>query len=122
MVPARKYIESVDAGVAGEGDEWVKPPLALHLLTSRRRYRPDGLRPCRLAPARSLRTARQTDRTHVHAMGTRARRSRACPRQGGRPHVDTGRPERHNDRSEEHTSELQSPVHLVCRLLLEKKK
>src|SRR5438876_5250212 len=25
-------------------------------------------------------------------------------------------------RSQEHTSELQSPVHLVCRLLLEKKK
>src|SRR5438876_9007168 len=25
-----------------------------------------------------------------------------------------------NKRSEEHTSELQSPVHLVCRLLLEK--
>src|SRR5690348_17894766 len=30
-------------------------------------------------------------------------------------HVDRG------GRSEEHTSELQSPVHLVCRLLLEKK-
>src|SRR5690348_17633271 len=29
---------------------------------------------------------------------------------------------RGKDRSEEHTSELQSPVHLVCRLLLEKKK
>src|SRR6267154_4633711 len=28
----------------------------------------------------------------------------------------------HAMRSEEHTSELQSPVHLVCRLLLEKKK
>src|SRR5438876_3218395 len=28
----------------------------------------------------------------------------------------------HRERSEEHTSELQSPVHLVCRLLLEKKK
>src|SRR6267154_4061485 len=28
----------------------------------------------------------------------------------------------YNERSEEHTSELQSPVHLVCRLLLEKKK
>src|SRR5690348_13510197 len=28
----------------------------------------------------------------------------------------------HTIRSEEHTSELQSPVHLVCRLLLEKKK
>src|SRR2546429_3046855 len=28
----------------------------------------------------------------------------------------------HNRRSEEHTSELQSRLHLVCRLLLEKKK
>src|SRR6266487_6980359 len=36
---------------------------------------------------------------------------RRCPRCGG-----------HSKRSEEHTSELQSPVHLVCRLLLEKKK
>src|SRR5438876_7655940 len=33
-------------------------------------------------------------------------------------HVERGR----GPRSEEHTSELQSPVHLVCRLLLEKKK
>src|SRR5690348_17638787 len=32
-------------------------------------------------------------------------------------------PREHSERrSEEHTSELQSPVHLVCRLLLEKKK
>src|SRR2546426_2356266 len=30
--------------------------------------------------------------------------------------------ERHGPRSEEHTSELQSPCNLVCRLLLEKKK
>src|SRR2546422_6410448 len=29
---------------------------------------------------------------------------------------------RHHERSEEHTSELQSRLHLVCRLLLEKKK
>src|SRR2546422_6518293 len=29
---------------------------------------------------------------------------------------------RDHDRSEEHTSELQSRLHLVCRLLLEKKK
>src|SRR5437879_10015937 len=28
----------------------------------------------------------------------------------------------HTERSEEHTSELQSPMYLVCRLLLEKKK
>src|ERR1022692_5030016 len=33
-----------------------------------------------------------------------------CPTQNG------------NNRSEEHTSELQSPCNLVCRLLLEKKK
>src|SRR5688500_20008543 len=31
-------------------------------------------------------------------------------------------PRRRPDRSEEHTSELQSPCNLVCRLLLEKKK
>src|SRR5438552_7693783 len=31
-------------------------------------------------------------------------------------------PLKHSPRSEEHTSELQSPDHLVCRLLLEKKK
>src|SRR5437879_9360702 len=30
--------------------------------------------------------------------------------------------ERGDERSEEHTSELQSPMYLVCRLLLEKKK
>src|SRR2546429_6001978 len=35
-----------------------------------------------------------------------------------RPH----HPQRLGERSEEHTSELQSRLHLVCRLLLEKKK
>src|SRR5258708_11809639 len=38
----------------------------------------------------------------------------------GKPRQVTGGPG--SDRSEEHTSELQSPDHLVCRLLLEKKK
>src|SRR6266487_7128178 len=42
------------------------------------------------------------------------------------PTLDLGQSESrlraHHGRSEEHTSELQSPVHLVCRLLLEKKK
>src|SRR2546425_6991422 len=33
-----------------------------------------------------------------------------------------GRQRRHEHRSEEHTSELQSLAYLVCRLLLEKKK
>src|SRR2546429_2163003 len=34
----------------------------------------------------------------------------------------TASPLSHSSRSEEHTSELQSRLHLVCRLLLEKKK
>src|SRR5438552_10298854 len=41
------------------------------------------------------------------------------------PRCCSSRPRRRNaagSRSEEHTSELQSPDHLVCRLLLEKKK
>src|SRR5438876_9047980 len=42
------------------------------------------------------------------------RRSPRAPRRRAAPPPPT--------RSEEHTSELQSPVHLVCRLLLEKKK
>src|SRR5574344_2466592 len=38
-------------------------------------------------------------------------------------HLPDGEPRVFEDpRSEEHTSELQSPDHLVCRLLLEKKK
>src|SRR5258708_30021865 len=43
----------------------------------------------------------------------------ASPRQ--LPSFDIDRPA-WRPRSEEHTSELQSPDHLVCRLLLEKKK
>src|SRR5438876_2593433 len=42
-------------------------------------------------------------------------------RLGGKHHVQ-GLHRPPPGRSEEHTSELQSPVHLVCRLLLEKKK
>src|SRR5258708_21740254 len=38
------------------------------------------------------------------------------------PPLSTHGPEPQARRSEEHTSELQSPDHLVCRLLLEKKK
>src|SRR2546422_8288156 len=48
-------------------------------------------------------------------------------RRGGDVDGDAGRRRRGrgrggSDRSEEHTSELQSRLHLVCRLLLEKKK
>src|SRR5256885_11296788 len=47
-------------------------------------------------------------------------RSRARPERQRR-RLQACAEERH-DRSEEHTSELQSPCNLVCRLLLEKKK
>src|SRR2546422_5529987 len=43
--------------------------------------------------------------------------ARASPATGPRAAAD-----RRSPRSEEHTSELQSRLHLVCRLLLEKKK
>src|SRR3712207_8423906 len=49
--------------------------------------------------------------------GARARRHRAQA-----AHAGAGGAPRRPDRSEEHTSELQSRQYLVCRLLLEKKK
>src|SRR5690348_18010597 len=52
-----------------------------------------------------------TDRA-LEAVGDVARRCEDLARLAERDPVE---------RSEEHTSELQSPVHLVCRLLLEKK-
>src|SRR2546422_4023374 len=51
---------------------------------------------------------------HARALG----RAHAAPTTDGRPRADA----RCRFRSEEHTSELQSRLHLVCRLLLEKKK
>src|SRR5438876_7584184 len=64
----------------------------------------------RHALLRTVLRARQEPRRHWRSLDAahrpRAAHSRACSLH----------------RSEEHTSELQSPVHLVCRLLLEKKK
>src|SRR2546426_6724916 len=50
-----------------------------------------------------------------------ARRGRPARHPGDRPRVSPHALHR-GVRSEEHTSELQSPCNLVCRLLLEKKK
>src|SRR5256885_6193851 len=47
---------------------------------------------------------------------------RALLERGEGPGVAEREIERRRRRSEEHTSELQSPCNLVCRLLLEKKK
>src|SRR5258705_9354553 len=50
-------------------------------------------------------------------------RPRVVPeRRSGEGGIDVARDDRDRRRSEEHTSELQSLRHLVCRLLLEKKK
>src|SRR5207253_10883555 len=46
----------------------------------------------------------------------------AGPRPGRAPRRSSGAARARRRRSEEHTSELQSRGHLVCRLLLEKKK
>src|SRR5256885_8069801 len=56
--------------------------------------------------------------------GRRRARGRGRGRGGGhrRGHRVRGRRAHPGARSEEHTSELQSPCNLVCRLLLEKKK
>src|SRR2546426_2358106 len=58
----------------------------------------------------------------LHDAGRRARAAAGGTRDQSRHDRDRddGKPERR--RSEEHTSELQSPCNLVCRLLLEKKK
>src|SRR2546429_2598095 len=53
------------------------------------------------------------------ARSSRARPLRTTPGSRGAPPT---RRRRRGLRSEEHTSELQSRLHLVCRLLLEKKK
>src|SRR2546426_8406886 len=59
----------------------------------------------------------RTNRDPCRRDPDRVRRPRRC-RAGGSP-TSTRRT---TTRSEEHTSELQSPCNLVCRLLLEKKK
>src|SRR5437762_13973873 len=72
--------------------------------------------------------------TTLFRSGRQARRGRYRDRRSSACHVDRPPSQRPADqisvagiqsgdrRSEEHTSELQSPMYLVCRLLLEKKK
>src|SRR5256885_6819629 len=73
---------------------------------------------------------RRPPRSTLFPYTTLFRSSQHCARRGGaccgaRPlrnaRGTSGRRPGHRERSEEHTSELQSPCNLVCRLLLEKK-
>src|SRR2546422_7461452 len=68
-----------------------------------------------LFPYTTLFRSRRKREQHHHADA----RGAAPPRSGRRRVLRVGGWSR---RSEEHTSELQSRLHLVCRLLLEKKK
>src|SRR5207248_10197254 len=85
-----------------------RPPLStLFPYTTLFRSRPSRCSPTR----RSGRARARRDRRRPRRRRRRRRRAAA------RPRVRVRLP-----RSEEHTSELQSPYDLVCRLLLEKKK
>src|SRR5436305_9844888 len=81
----------------------------------------DALPISRSAP-RPLATRRASGGTRAARAASRraARTGRGPTRPGNTPRTRPGR--RAGGRSEEHTSELQSRPHLVCRLLLEKKK
>src|SRR5437762_6947272 len=64
---------------------------------------------------------RTPPRSSLFPYTTLFRSSAAAPQRGDRRRRQRGRLPVQR-RSEEHTSELQSPMYLVCRLLLEKKK
>src|SRR5207244_755913 len=99
-------------GITSRGVVMVSLPAFTNPLPVRpRRPHEDRIGPDRMARRRARgRDARLTDR---HA-GVEPRLGALAGRDG----AGSGR----RRRSEEHTSELQSPDHLVCRLLLEKKK
>src|SRR5438552_5755152 len=84
-------------------------------------------KPTRVNPkSRASATARLLGADTAQKMGAPATRHFCRSSKLARPLTITrwsvrGRRPSRNARSEEHTSELQSPDHLVCRLLLEKK-
>src|SRR5438876_9158290 len=63
----------------------------------------------------------ESERSRVSVLVAKRARSERMSHSSSRRRQQSDPPDR-DLRSEEHTSELQSPVHLVCRLLLEKKK
>src|SRR6266568_3288974 len=89
------------------------------MLGSSLRWSPGSFwRQVRTAPARRT-CSRRCTLGHRGSRRGRVRTRRSCASANSR---DGSRSAAHVARSEEHTSELQSQFHLVCRLLLEKKK
>src|SRR5690625_2046852 len=102
MLPKIRPAQSHKSSVAANS-----PPLRIRTRRPKRPKRPAAAvhaEPLKRAP-RQLHKRRL--KAHVNAAKTDKRSAVAAPR---------------DPRSEEHTSELQSRGHLVCRLLLEKKK
>src|SRR5687768_17782752 len=93
------------------------PTSALFPYTTLFRSKPRRPRNCGTMPTRP--GVSSTQRTLPSAQGIRSLRDGCFAKRwlGGRRSVEAP-----TTRSEEHTSELQSRLHLVCRLLLEKKK
>src|SRR5207248_4016899 len=97
---------------ADPGAHWADPGRAARLLDQRGAAGTLGVATGRTVQlGRCLESARDLVRAELGRYA--GRRARAVERSGGLPA---------HARSEEHTSELQSPYDLVCRLLLEKKK
>src|SRR2546422_7714992 len=74
-----------------------------------------------LFPYTTLFRSQNEDENHEHEATSAISELPRCDRRDP-PRLRTARTDRRIVRSEEHTSELQSRLHLVCRLLLEKKK
>src|SRR5437764_8019538 len=87
---------------------------------SKPRERSFGHASLRGAPECNLRTCRK-QASNKSGNGCLSKLPRIRPGPPSRPNLKCS-PSLQNCRSEEHTSELQSPMYLVCRLLLEKKK
>src|SRR2546422_6885946 len=75
-----------------------------------------------LFPYTTLFRSRRARRRHQLGLDARVDHRKPLQQLGRARARDRNLPVRPVHRSEEHTSELQSRLHLVCRLLLEKKK
>src|SRR2546426_3575082 len=98
-----------------------RPPRStLFPYTTLFRSQPAGERAPRAGPRRGRAAARSAPAQGPP--GPRTRRACRAPQGGAEPGGGGAGARPRRPRSEEHTSELQSPCNLVCRLLLEKKK
>src|SRR6266446_1698382 len=104
-----------NTGRAPPGPAWLPRP-------RRGRYRLDRTAPYGSHPFEHAAISIRNDDMHPVLISTARGRKRSDDRDASFAVDEAGRVGPVGVRSEEHTSELQSPCNLVCRLLLEKKK